>query len=283
MVTARPARSNEQPRIRGYRPHTITEVDPETGQQRTRVLPVYGDDGEPVIGQQEPIITVQEWQALVSILDGRTQRGSGHNTRKYLATGTLRCGKDGCGAKLRAVKTSPATQRNKPDRYFYYGCPSKATGRGCGGLTIGGPETDELIRKLLIAHYEEQARRRKAVVKAEEWPKEEQLARTREDLADLKKARKERLISAQRYYQDLAEYEAEEQTLVRERNAWNRKAIAMEGEPVDMATEWDRPGITLAEKRAYLERVFSAIIVLPVGKGSRVPLRERLVPVPCEE
>jgi site-specific DNA recombinase len=270
------------PRICGYRSRVETEINPETGKQSARrMVVVYGDDGEPVIGQHQPIISTHEWQTITAMAEESPKRGSGHNTRKYLAAGTLRCGKEGCGTKLRAMKAAPA--RRKPEGYFYYTCPSKGTGKGCGGVSVGGPETDELIRKLLFSHYEEQAKRRNAVTPLESWPNEVELANVCEDIEDLKKARKDRLISAQRYYKDLAEYENEEQRLTRDRNTWNRKTLAAQGKPVNISEEWERPGITLTEKRAYLEQVFTAIIVLPVGKGVRLPLRQRMVPLPSEE
>ncbi|MCQ4042456.1 recombinase family protein [Streptantibioticus rubrisoli] len=268
------------PRICGYRSRTAVEFNPETGTESWSIVAVYDDEGKPVVGQHQPILTVAEWQAITAILEEGPKRGSGHNARKYLLTGTLRCGKDNCGAKLRAMKAPPS--HGKPEGHFYYMCAGKATGQGCGGVSIAGPQTDELVKKLLIAHHEEQAKRRQAVTAAEPWPKEEQLARVHEDIEDLKQARRNRQISAERYYRDLAEYEAEEQQLKKARNAWQRKALANQGRPIDIAKEWARPDITLAEKRAYVEQAFTAIVVLPVGKGSRVPLRERLVPLTAE-
>ncbi|TPQ16657.1 hypothetical protein [Streptomyces sporangiiformans] len=179
------------------------------------------------------------------------------------------------------MKAAPS--RGKPEGYFYYVCPAKTTGRGCGGVKVGGPETDELIGKLVITKYEEEASERQAVKAPQEWPKEAELRIVREDLADLKQARRARKISAERFYSDLAEYEADEQRLKKERNAWQRQALASQGEIVDMAEEWYRDGITLAERRSYIARTLTAVVVLPVGSGRRVPLRDRLVPVYAEE
>lgn len=269
------------PRICGYRSRIVIDVDAETGSQSRHTVIVCDDKGKPVMGQYEAILAPAEWQALTAILEEAPKRGNGHNARTYLLTGTLRCGKDDCGARLRALKASPA--KKKPEGYFYYMCPGKATGRGCGGVLIPGPEADELVRKLVIAKHEEEAASREAATAPEVWPDEQKLANIREDIEDLKQARKGRLISAQRYYKDLAEYEAEEQQLTRNRNAWQRKALAAEGAPVEMAQEWSRADITLAEKRAYVERTFTAIVVLPSGKGKRIPLRDRLVPLYADE
>jgi site-specific DNA recombinase len=136
-----------------------------------------------------------------------------------------------------------------------------------------------LISKPVIAKYEEEAAQREAVKAPQEWPKEAELNVVSEDIDDLKKARRDRKISAERYYSDLAEYEAEEQRLKRERNAWQRQVLKDQGEPVDMRNEWHKDGVTLAERRSYVEKTLTAVVVLPVGSGRRVPLRERLVPV----
>ncbi|MFE5819039.1 zinc ribbon domain-containing protein [Streptomyces sp. NPDC056479] len=258
----------------------MIDFDPESGREIRCLATARNDQGEPVKGRWTPILEVAEWEAIQEIIGDGPMRGGSHNTRVYLASGTLRCGKEDCGSLLRAMKSAPS--RGKPEGYFYYVCPAKTTGRGCGGVKLPGPETDELIRKLVIAKYEEEASQRQTVKAPAEWPKEAELSLVREDLSDLKVARRERKISAERYYSDLAEYEAEEQRLKRERNAWQRKTLADQGEPVDMAEEWDRDGITLAERRSYVARTLRALVALPVGSGRRVPLRDRLVPVWAE-
>lgn len=60
----------------------------------------------PVIGQWAPAISVEEWEAVTELLGSNPEPGRGHNTRKYLLRGTLRCERDGCGAALRIVKAS---------------------------------------------------------------------------------------------------------------------------------------------------------------------------------
>ncbi|GAA1940665.1 hypothetical protein [Kitasatospora viridis] len=138
--------------------------------------------------------------------------------------------------------------------------------RGCGGVSINGPETDKL---LVLAKHEEENERRKAVADPGLWPYEEDPARSQEDIADAKKARKARQISTERYYSDRAEYEAEECKLLKDCSDWQRRRQTGGGEPVDVATEWDCPGITLAEQRAYIEQALSAILVLSGGTCMR--------------
>jgi site-specific DNA recombinase len=269
------------PRICGYRTEYKIEFDPETGTEHREAVPVYDADGKPIMGEHEPIITVEEWEELCALITSGTKAGTGHNARVYLLSGILRCGKGGCGTRLRSMRASKA--HKKPEGFFYYMCPSKLKGQGCGGVSIPGPEADELVRKMLIAKHALEAEQRNAVPDAGEWGKERELEMLGEDMLAAREARKRGLITAERYYQDLAGYEAEQQSLIRERRAWQRKAMITRSAPIDIEAEWNREDITLAERRAYIERAYSAIIVLPVGKGSRVPLRDRLDPIPNTE
>jgi DNA invertase Pin-like site-specific DNA recombinase len=264
------------PRMCGYRMQAIHDIDPETGSDNVRVEVVYDEHGEPVIGQWEPMITVAEWDALREMIGAAPQRGDGHNARKYLLTGTLRCGK--CDALLRGTKAPPSAR--KPEGYFFYTCPSTNTGRGCGGVKIDGPPTDAVMAKYVIARYEEEAAGREAVQTPQDWDKEDQLVMVRENIAAAKAARKANRISAERYYADLAEYDAEEKALLRERNAFLRRAYAVSDEPVNLRDDWENDRLSLSEQRSYIEKAVSAVIVKPAEGRRNVPVRERLEPVP---
>ncbi|MEY9968960.1 site-specific DNA recombinase [Streptacidiphilus sp. MAP12-16] len=261
------------PRICGYRGHGVADFNPETGTENHRMEIVFDDQGKPVIGQWEPILSVDEWQAVTDVI-GSNRAASGANTRKYLLTGTLRCDKDDCGQLLRATKAPPSA--GKPEGYFYYNCPAKSSGRGCGGVRIPGPETDKLVTMMVIAKYEEEAAAQRALNPPESWTGEEDLERVKEDIADLKAARKARQITAERYFSYLAENEAEERRLLADRNRWLRSKYAAQAVPVDLRKDWE--GLLLAEQRAYIEDCLSAVLVKPaIGRGG--PVRDRLAPL----
>src|SRR5262249_54819036 len=86
------------PRLCGFRSHHVIEFDPETGREIKHMTIARNDAGEPVKGQWTPILTVSEWEAIQEIIGDGPMRGGGHNSRIYLATGTLRCGKEDCGS-----------------------------------------------------------------------------------------------------------------------------------------------------------------------------------------
>ncbi|MGI8450619.1 MAG: recombinase family protein [Streptosporangiaceae bacterium] len=111
--------------------------------------------GEYVRGNWPPILTIEEWKAVISEQqhrkDGRTPF-SAHGTRKHLLSGLLRCGRireDGsmCNRSLTgAVRRYP---NGKVD--VTYRCPPRAEG-GCGGIQRSAARLDALIEDLLFAH-----------------------------------------------------------------------------------------------------------------------------------
>lgn len=261
------------PRLCGYRGKWVLKNPEDPNSRSQHVVVIYDEDGEPVKGQWEEMMTPEEWSELQDVLDEGQVRGDGHNTRKYLATGTLRHhGANGCDALLRGTKAR--AMDNKPDGFFWYTCPPNSQG-GCGGLRIPGPETDAVLIKLVIAKFEQEAAERQAVKTPQVWEGKEDLARVLENMAAAKAARDAGTISAERYYADLSEYEAKRRILERERNAFNRQAVA--NAPVNLRQEWIN--LTLTEQRQYIERALTAVLVANVEGRRNVPARERLTPV----
>ncbi|WP_405870994.1 recombinase family protein [Streptomyces sp. NBC_00005] len=263
------------PRLCGYRSRQLSDIDPVTGTENKRVEIVLDDEGKPVTGQWEPVISVEEWEALRELLGSNPEPGQGHNTRKYLLRGTLRCDRNGCGAPLRVVKAEKS--RNKPEGYFYYTCPSSGSvPSGCGGTKIGGPEADKAVSMMVIAKHQEEAAKRKANPAPTTWEGEEDLNRVREDLDELKQARKARIITAETYFTQLSELEAEKRRLTTQRNRILRNRHSDQGKPVDLAETWG--DLMLSEQRAYVEDSLIAVLVArAVGRGR--PVRDRLTPV----
>ena len=267
------------PRMCGYRMITVKNQDPDNGQTLTRhVIVLLDGKGQPVKGQWQRVITPRQWRALVELIGEAPRRGDGSNTRRYLATGTLRCGKAGCDARLRGIKAPPSA--NKPQGFFWYQCPHSSQG-GCGGVRIDGPATDAFLAKLVIAKYEQETAERKATAAPATWERQSELDAVRENAAAAKAARKAGRISAERYYSDLAEYEQDEKALMRDYNAFVRQRQAAAGKPVNLRADWDT--LTLTEQRGYLETTLSTVLVAPAGNRRRVPVAERLIPVPAPE
>ncbi|WP_432045285.1 recombinase family protein [Streptomyces asiaticus] len=261
------------PRLCGYRSRKVWQTNPLTGGEMQRWEIVHDDDGHPVVGQWDRIITVEEWRALVDVIGESMGPGDGHNSRKHLGTGTLRCDKNECGAALRVVKAPKSAK--KPEGFFYYACADKGQG-GCAGTKIPGPETDEAIKELVFAKWEEEAARREAAAVPQEWSGESDLARVREDIEEAKEARERRIISKEQYFSLLQRYTAEERRLQRERNQWFKRRYASQGEPGNLREDWD--GLTIVEKRSHVEQTLTAVLVAP-AVGRRKPVQTRLTPL----
>ena len=88
------------------------------------------EGGRYVMGNWKPVLTVDEWKALVAESEAR-QKGqvfSARGTRKYLLTGLLRCGhvlEDGtvCNRSLQGVQS----KYKSGNIAFVYRCPEKVT------------------------------------------------------------------------------------------------------------------------------------------------------------
>jgi site-specific DNA recombinase len=275
------------PRLCGYRAISVQDSDATEGTRSRHMVILYTTKrvrdrltGKkvrrkvPVIGQWEPLITPEKFFALLAIIGDKPGRGPGDNSRKYQGTGILRCTKNGCDTPLRGQKTHESD--GKPEGHYTYVCRSSGSG-GCGGLRIDGAQTDAYLRELVIAKYQEQATKQAAII-PQEWDGQPKLDRVIEDMHALRAARDKGLISVQRYYQDLSEYEAEMATLRQEQARVVRLTEARMPLPVDLPQIWD--GLDLAERRAILERLFSAVLVAPAGRGQRTPVIDRLTPVP---
>lgn len=255
------------PRLCGLRARGVSEVDPESGRVTRSHEVVLDPSGRPVVGQWSPIITVDEWRALQAAMDtSRDKHRYGYNARRYLLSGILRCGVEGCGTRLRG-----GARPERGEAAFYYGCPSKGVG-GCGGVGISGPKADEYITEAVIAKFELEAERRHASAVPDRWSGEADLETMRLRITELTAGWRARpqLISTARYFGLLPELEREEHELTAQRDRWLAERAAILHQPVSIRDDWRDGRLTLTEKRAYIERYLAAVLVMPVpASGAR--------------
>jgi DNA invertase Pin-like site-specific DNA recombinase len=254
------------PRLCGYRGRLVTGVSEATGKATRDWEVVRNAAGEPVIGQWEPILTVQEWEAVTAIVGSHANHNYDFNSRKYLLTSVLRCGKPECGTMLKAAKVPTKLARTPGE--FHYVCRLKAEG-GCGGMSVFGPKTDAWITEAVIAKYELEAQRRQAHVVPETWSRDAELRSVRENIADLTAAWRARpqQISSARYFALIPELEREERELADEREQWLAKQYGSIGKPATLRTGWS--GLTLAERRTYVKEALVCVVVHPAAPGHR--------------
>lgn len=214
-------------------------------------------DGEPVQGVWEPVLTADEWEALRTRLAPKSRRPGG-NVTKYLLSGIARCGK--CTQPLRGLPRA----RVRSEDTFVYVCQSPAQG-GCGGVSRLGPPVDDLIREVVLERLEEAALA--DPVEPTPWDGEAELARVTRLIAEQTEAWHAELISTEKHFGDLPGLEARQRELRQERGRHLAESAALAAvPPADVRALWAGTW-TLAEKRAAVLRVLSAVIIHPVPPG----------------
>jgi hypothetical protein len=226
--------------------------------------------GRYVMGKWKPILTVDQWKAIVAESDAR-QKGqvfSARGTRKYLLTGLLRCGhvlEDGtvCNRSLQGVQS----KYKSGNIAFVYRCPEKVNG-GCGGTQRHMAKLDALIEDLLFAHIAQNA---PGDAQASEEPAGNdpdaiQLAETQESIRKLRMgyAAVPRTVSDDTMFTVLPQLEATERDLkakLRKKAKVRMGALSRAKTPEEVRREWEEARDDVGIRRAILSRYLKAVIV----------------------
>jgi DNA invertase Pin-like site-specific DNA recombinase len=217
------------------------------------------DDGNPIRGQWEPIVSEEQHLALVAKLipSGSVdlpKRGRGHVTRRLLSP-FVRCGR--CSAKMYGGSRK---DKRTGERVGIYKCPPPGFG-GCGRITRTAVPIDTYIIALVLA---EQSRIQLARVdELPPWDRESELQAVLDQIKETTAAYRARQISGGRYFPLMATFEAEESTLRAEKRRYEAKRQARAEKAANLEAEWTRPDFTLEQKQAAIARSLTAVIVHP--------------------
>ncbi|WP_440104569.1 recombinase family protein [Streptosporangium sp. H16] len=255
---------------------------------------VRDENGDPVVGKWERIVSPEKWLAVRAIDDARRgklvdQKGNivgnlPHDFRDptHLLTGIVRCGKlkengKACNKPLR-VKSEPG------GKTFRYACKPPAQG-GCAGVARRGDLVDYFISELVLGKLEEA---QFVLPEEKEWSGESELKETLEQIDTLTDRWMEKGVSNDRYFRILAKLEKEVKRLRLEKEKFtagkerrqNKAAIDV----ADMRRRWYLPesdgGLALSLKRAHIREALHAVIILPSGGRGRTPFNpDLLVPI----
>ncbi|WP_113692954.1 recombinase family protein [Amycolatopsis albispora] len=240
-----------------------------------------GEDGKPVRGRWEPILTDDQYAAVVRAWIPAEEheksrvggKGRGYRTI-HLLSPFVRCGK--CNSRM--IGSNRRDQRSG-ELVEIYRCPSKGQG-GCAGVTRNAAPVDAYVRALVIA--EQQKIQSRKLEKLPPWPKEKELrdlqARIRESTLRYEAGD----YSAERYFPSLARMEAAVATLKREQRKYAAKQDARDAAVANLAEEWEKPSFTIELKQAAIARSLEAVIIAPAGKGVRFH-PDQITPVFKEE
>ncbi|GAA3846994.1 recombinase family protein [Saccharothrix violaceirubra] len=229
----------------------------------------------PVQGQWEPIITVEQHLALVAKLipsdsPELPKRGRGHVTRRLLSP-FARCGM--CNSKMTGGSRK---EKKTGERIPIYKCPPPGFG-GCGRVSRTCAPIDRYITALVLA---EQSRIQ--LGRADElppWGREAELKAVTDQIKESTTAYKKKLISGGRYFPLMASLEADESKLRAEKRKYEAKRQARVSRAANLEAEWSRPDFTLEQKQAAIARSLTAVIIHPAPHPGARFTPDQITPV----
>ncbi|MFI7449357.1 recombinase family protein [Nonomuraea sp. NPDC049714] len=245
---------------------------------------VRDGNGDPVVGQWEPIVTPAQWMAVRNIFDARKGHfiypdgRVGHilaqdfREPNYLLTGILRCGRpkaDGslCNTSLRVTHSKDCVQH-------IYICPGRSAG-GCGGVGRRGDMVDLYISEAVLAKLEEVQLATSAEPSA--WPKQSEYEDAKSRLDTLRTQWTAGNISNDLFFSSAAELEKRISRLRNEAQSFTaslqRQRSRSNTDVAEIRRRWYLPeaegGLPLSVKRTYIREALHAVIIYPSGKGRK--------------
>lgn len=211
-------------------------------------------DHQPVRGQQEAILDQDTHLRVVARLTRPDKRARipRQGARRYLLTGTVRCGV--CNSIIYG------NANNKTGK-FYYTCTE---GTPKHVLSASGEKVDKMIN---AAMREWLGQAKIATPEPAPFHGDERLREIGEQIAELMAAYREKRLSASIVFGTVADLEAERDELGAERQAYEADLADRSSGPTEMTPEdWDALSDDLDRKRAIIGRHIEAVIIQPATK-----------------
>ncbi|WP_329119681.1 recombinase family protein [Streptomyces sp. NBC_01465] len=224
------------------------------------------EDGHPVMGDWEPLNTLEEWEAVRAVIAERKQQSPGAMlARKYLLSGIARCAL--CKTKIRGQVNGKWTPGSKASRYKYQ-C-SQVNG-GCGKVGRTGEPIDKLIAELVLEEQREKAAA-KSIPVDQQWPRAAELDDVMTDIKQLVDAERAKEISVTMLLQLLPakERERDELTLDRSRFYKEIKQAEAKGNAADMTVD-EFFELPIERQQEIILHSLSAVLIHPAGRGKRI-------------
>jgi hypothetical protein len=228
--------------------------------------------GQPILGRWQAIISPAEWEGVCLRYRPRDRLPGGNSRnpqprpeRKYLLTGTLRCGRDIQGEHCGTLLTACATNRGR-SRYRY-ACRPRGDG-GCAGSGVSGEWIDAEIGALVLD--------RLAVSPSPPcplWPGQVEMEATRVRLAGLEHRWQHGRVDDDTFYRNSEALNQILDRLQAARAAWAAEHTVRSDTPAERTARWTRSmaegGYELAQRRAAISSVLESVLVYPVGRGTQ--------------
>jgi hypothetical protein len=251
-------------------------INPRLCGWRTYLGEVLRDeDGDPVRGQWEQILTEEQHLALLAALRPPTtveqpRRGRGHVTKRLLSP-FVRCG--ACNAKM-----TGATRKDMRtgERIVLYKCPQKGLG-GCGRVSRTAAPIDTYITTLVL--MEQSKIQLRKLEDLPPWDGEAELKAVLAQIKETTQAYEGGMISGGRYFPMLARFEAKESTLRAAKRRYEQKRQARVEAAANLDSEWNRPDFTLEQRQAAIAKSLTAVIIHPAPHPGAKFTPDQITPV----
>jgi DNA invertase Pin-like site-specific DNA recombinase len=215
--------------------------------------PMRDKDGNYVMGDWPPIVTVDEWEALMAKIASRQKKTKPDITTKYLLSGIARCGR--CGSRMHGA---PVWQKGEKTDTYAYSCQKRQADE-CGRMQITGPPVDKMVRQLVWATVERSLVGLE-VKKDTEWTKQAELDEVQQEIKDLQQKWEKREIRASIYVATLEDLESDRDRLKAERALHLAETQAPVQEDV-IRKGWQ--GLSLERQREVVRSVLTAVLIHP--------------------
>jgi site-specific DNA recombinase len=207
---------------------------------------LLGEDGAPVKAMWEPVLPVETWEQLTSLLTDKSRQANGGGVhRKYLLSGILVCP---CGTKMSGAFAKGVAE---------YRCPNN---RGCGRTRRKAKALDEYVEKELLDYLETQELEPVGDVPSESVLDRDIMAAEKSLSALIDEWTAGRISDAV-FFTAQARKEATLNVLKGERAQEKRRQTMKAPVGAGVRQKWE--GLTLPQRRAILMEVLQAVKVYP--------------------
>jgi DNA invertase Pin-like site-specific DNA recombinase len=227
---------------------------------------LYGEDGQPVMGEWETINTLEEWEAVrATVAERKMEYPNKNRARKYLLSGIARCGL--CKSKIRGQINQKWEPGSKAAKYTYQ---CSVVNGGCGKVGRVGEPVDRLIAQLVLDEQRERAANA-AVPVEQRWPREAELEAICQEINQLVEAEKAKQISVSTLLQLLPakEREREELKLARARFYKEQRQAEAKAGAGDLTVE-EFFHLPIERQQEIVLHSLSAVLIHPAGRGRRI-------------
>ncbi len=220
--------------------------------------PLYDGDGKIIMGDWEPIISMEDREAALAKLEQRSRRGVKEG--KWLLSGLMKCG---------ICKGNLYGQRDEPPTRSTYGCNS---GKTSNHLSINALRVEELVSREVFEYVFARTYRGLDVAPETEsvWPKEAELAALAERIDELMEAHAKHQLPGEVVFPQVTKLSDQRAELRKERSVFLSEKTAV---PASRGEEgWMRTQALNTEDSSFEDRqaaIRAEVEAVWVQKASR--------------